>query len=108
MRTKTLWVKEEYLAWILSGHKTIEVRVGYSNITRLQVGDQLLLNERHYYTIQWIGRYSSFEELLANENRGAISPGISPSELLVKLKELYPPKKEALGLMALEIAPAKD
>ena len=32
MRTKTLWIKDEYLQLILAGRKTIEVRVGYSNI----------------------------------------------------------------------------
>ena len=32
MRTKTLWIKDEYLRLILTGLKTVEVRVGYSNI----------------------------------------------------------------------------
>jgi ASC-1-like (ASCH) protein len=47
MRTKTLWIKDEYLQLILAGRKTIEVRVGYSNIVRLQVGDRVSLNEQH-------------------------------------------------------------
>jgi len=44
------------------------VRVGYSNITRLQAGDRVLLNDRHPFAIQRIGRYASFEELLAYED----------------------------------------
>lgn len=39
VRTKTLWIKAEYLQHILTGRKTVEVRVGYRNITCLQVGD---------------------------------------------------------------------
>jgi ASC-1-like (ASCH) protein len=54
MRTKTLWIKDEYLQMILAGRKTIEVRVG-----RLQAGDRLLLNGRHAYLIGRIGRYAN-------------------------------------------------
>jgi ASC-1-like (ASCH) protein len=106
MRTKILWIKDEYLTWILCGRKTVEVRVGYSNITRLQPGDQLLLNEVHPYTIRRISRYASFSEMLEHESPNTIAPGAPPDELLAKLKEIYPPEKEALGVTALEIEPA--
>ncbi|MBN1579961.1 MAG: ASCH domain-containing protein [Anaerolineae bacterium] len=105
MRTKTLWIRDEYLEWILSGQKTVEVRVGYSNITRLEVGDRLLLNDRYPFVIQRIGRYADFEALLAHEQAAAIAPGIAPVELLSELRAIYPPEKEALGVVAFEIAP---
>lgn len=38
MRTKTLWIKDEYFQQILSGRKTVEARVGYSNITERAYG----------------------------------------------------------------------
>ncbi len=103
MRTKTLWIKDEYLQQILGGRKTIEVRVGYGNIARLAVGDRLLLNEQYPFVIQRIGRYASFEELIARESTPAIAPDLSPEQLLAGLRELYPPAKEALGVIALEI-----
>jgi ASC-1-like (ASCH) protein len=105
MRTKTLWIREQYLAQILAGSKTIEVRVAYPNITRLQPGDRLLLNDRHAYTIQRTHRYSSFQELLSHQAPRAIAPGLTPEELLSALSALYPPDKEALGVVALEIEP---
>jgi ASC-1-like (ASCH) protein len=105
MRTKTLRIKDEYLKLILKGRKTIEVRVGYSNITRLQAGDLLLLNDQHPFVIRRIGRYASFEELLAHEDAASIAPGVPPDELLERLHAIYPPEKEALGVVALEIAP---
>jgi len=105
MRTKTLWIKDEYLQLILAGHKTIEVRVGYSNIKRLQVGDRLMLNDQYPFVIRRIGHYTSFEELLAHEDAASIAPGISRGELLETLRAIYPPEKEALGVVALEIAP---
>jgi ASC-1-like (ASCH) protein len=105
MRTKTLWIKDEYLRLILEGHKSIEVRVGYSNITRLQVGDRLLFNDQHPFLIRRIGRYINFEELLAREDAASIAPDISPGQLLEELRAIYPSEKEALGVMALEIEP---
>lgn len=105
MRTKTLWVREEYLDWILAGRKTIEVRVAYSNIARLEAGDCLLLNEQHPYEILRIGRYTGFEELLAHEDPRLIAPGMEPGELLTALRKLYPAEKEALGVIVLEIRP---
>ena len=105
MRTKTLWIQDEYLRLILAGRKTIEVRVGYSNITRLQVGDRLLLNDQHSFVIRRIGRYASFEELLAHEEAASIAPEVPPEQLLDRLRVIYPAEKEALGVVALEIEP---
>ena len=103
MRTKALWIKDEYLQMILAGRKTIEVRVGYSNITRLQAGDRLLLNGRHPYIIRRIGRYASFEELLSREDPASIAPGMTAPVLLNALRATYPADKEALGVIAFEI-----
>jgi len=105
MRTKTLWIKEEYLQFILDGQKTVEVRVAYKNIARLRAGDRLLLNDRHPFLIRCVTRYADFAELLADQDPSSIAPGLSGDALLVALRRLYPPEKEALGVVALEIAP---
>jgi len=105
MRTKTLWIKDEYLQLILAGRKTVEIHVAYSNIARLQVGDRLLLNEQYPFIIQRIGRYASFEELLSHEDAASIAPDVPPDQLLERLRGIYPPEKEALGVVALEIEP---
>jgi len=105
MNKKTLWIKDKYLIMILDGRKTIEVRVGYSNITRLQPGDLLILNDQYPYKINRIAHYDNFEILLSEENPEAIAPGLSKDALLQALHELYPPEKEDLGVIALEIEP---
>ena len=105
MRTKELWIKDEYLQFILAGCKTVEVRVGYSNITRLQVGDRLLLNGQHPYIIRRIERYASLKELLTHEDPASIAPEMTVPELLNALRAIYPADKEALGVVALEIRP---
>lgn len=105
MRTKTLWLRDEYMAQILNGSKTVEVRAAYSNIVRLQTGDRLLLNDRHPYLIRRVTPYGSLNELLAHEDPTTIAPDLSSEELLAALQTLYPPVKEALGIVAIEIEP---
>ncbi|MBN1361487.1 MAG: ASCH domain-containing protein [Sedimentisphaerales bacterium] len=103
MRIKTLWIKDDYLQQILSGRKTVEIRVGYSNITRLEVGDRLLLNDAYPFRIVRIGQYANFQELLGQEDPALIAPDLSPDELLDALRAIYPLEKEFLGVVALEI-----
>ena len=105
-RLKTLWIKDEYLQQILSGRKTVEVRVAYSNIARLQPGDVLLLNDQHRYVIIDIRRYPDFEAMVAAENPEAIAPDLPGRQALLEAcRAIYPPEKEALGVVALEIKP---
>ena len=80
------------------------MRVGYDNVRRLQPGDRLKLNDQHLATIRRIAHYADFEELLAHEDAAAIAPGLPAAELLPALRALYPPEKETLGAVALEVA----
>jgi ASC-1-like (ASCH) protein len=107
-RIKTLWIRLEYLAPILEGRKTVEVRVGYKNIARLRTGDMLRLNDAHLTRIVRVGHYRDFEALLAREDPATIAPDTPGEELLGALRALYPPEKEALGAVALEIEPVAD
>ncbi len=108
-RSKTLWIKDEYLQQILHGYKTVEVRVAYSNIARLQVGDTLRLNDQHPYLITAIRRYPNLETLVAAEDPAQIAPDLPDREsLLAACRAIYPPEKETLGIIALEITPKRD
>jgi HAD superfamily hydrolase (TIGR01549 family) len=108
-RTKTLWVREPYLYQILSGRKTVEVRVGYDNIRHLEPGDVLKLNDEHTVTIWRVGHYKDFEDLLLHEDSAAIAPDLEgdSAALLDALRQIYPPEKEALGAIALELDTAQ-
>lgn len=103
---KTLWIHDQYLQQILDGHKTVEVRVAYPNIARLQAGDELLLNDRHRCLIRRIAIYPDFPTLLANEDPSTIAPDLKADELLAALREIYPPNREALGAVAIELEPS--
>jgi HAD superfamily hydrolase (TIGR01549 family) len=62
-----------------------------------------MLNDEHPVTLRRIRIYDDFEELLAHEDPAAIAPDLRPEELLPTLRQLYPPPKEALGAVALEV-----
>lgn len=104
VRVKTLWVREPYLGQILAGRKTVEVRVGYDNVRRLRPGDRLKLNDQHLAVVRRVGLYADFEDLLAHENPAAIAPDLPANELLGAIRDIYPPEKEALGAVALELS----
>ncbi len=109
VREKILWIKDEFLQQILNGEKTIEIRVGYRNIKRLQAGDILLLNEQYRYEIVDIRSYPNFEAMVAAENPTAIAPRLADTGvLLAACRAIYPPEKEALGVIALEIQPLRQ
>lgn len=79
--------------------------MAYSNIARLEPGDLLLLNDQHPYVITAIRRYPDFAAMAAAEDPATIAPDLSGQEtLLAACCAIYPPEKEALGVVALEIA----
>ncbi len=100
---KVLWIREPYLRQILARRKTVEVRVGYPNILRLRPGDRFRLNDEYPAVLRRIRVYASFDQLLAHEDSAAIAPDLSPDQLPDALRQVYPPDKEALGAVALEI-----
>lgn len=105
---RTLWIRDAYLAQILGGEKTVEVRVGYPNILRLKVGDVVRLNDRYPAKVHRMARYGSFDELLETEDPNQIAPRSSKEELLGALRAIYPPEKESLGAVAIELQVTED
>jgi ASC-1-like (ASCH) protein len=102
-RSKTLWIKREFLEEILDGRKTVEVRVGYRNIQELKPGTRLLLNNEYEIGIKEVRRYSTFSGMLEHEEAEKIVPGMTKEEILRVLRSLYPPFKEKLGVFAIEL-----
>ena len=101
---KNIFVKKKFLDLILTGQKTVEVRVCYPSVKKLKAGQIILLNRRHFFEIKRIGQYKDFAEMLENENPNQIYPGKTKTELLKELRRLYSIDKEALGVMSIEVA----
>jgi ASC-1-like (ASCH) protein len=102
-----MWVKKIFFDLILSGEKTLEVRVLYPHLKSIQKGDVINLNNQAMIRVKDVRKYSSFEEMLSYEEASRIVPGVSREEVLSVLKSIYPPHKEQLGVLVLEIEPVR-
>ena len=107
MKNYSLRIRPQYLQGVLDGRKTIEVRVAYPHLVKMSAGDTLTFNDQHAYHVVKVNRYPGFDALLEGEDPVRIAPEISEQQALLRvLHEIYPPEKEALGVLAIHIAPA--
>ena len=100
-------IKKPYFDGIMSGRKTLEVRIGYSSIKRLKEGQPLQLENGHAFgivRIKSIRIYDTFADMLATEPWREIVPQAkSKEEALRLLHKIYPPHKERLGVHVIEV-----
>jgi len=105
---RQLRVKQPYLALIREGRKTLEVRVAYDSINSIQQGERIRVSSRIdslTIRVRNVRRYSSFAEMSRFEPLDRIVPGVDKSSALSILREIYPPDRERLGVVVLEIQP---
>lgn len=100
-------IKRPYYDAIMSGKKTLEVRVGYNSIKRLKAGELLQLETGHtsgVVRIKSIRIYDNFADMLATESWQQIVPQARDAEeALHLLRKIYPARKEHLGVHVIEI-----
>jgi ASC-1-like (ASCH) protein/GNAT superfamily N-acetyltransferase len=105
---RSLRIQGRYLTMIKSGEKTLEIRVAYDHIKRIKRGDQIKLvsgNDQVVCCVRDVRRYPGFDQMLKHEDAKQALPGLRPSEALQTLRGIYPPDKEQLGVVVLDLAP---
>jgi len=107
-KKRLMWIKRRFFDLILSGEKTLEVRVLYPNLRSIQKGEFVNLNNQATIRVKDVRKYPTFEEMLSHEEASRIVPGSNREELLRLLKSLYPPHKEQMGVLVLEVEPVKQ
>ncbi|GAA1956318.1 ASCH domain-containing protein [Kitasatospora viridis] len=104
---RVIRIRRPYLDLIADGTKTIEVRVGYPSMRRIYAGQVLVFESggtRCRTEVVKVTEYESFEEMLDAEDNEAIgSEGMTQGELLAACRDIYPPEKEALGVLAIHL-----
>lgn len=105
---RNMRVKPRFLNQILSGKKTLEVRIGYDTINKIQKGERINLEnhiDSRVVQVRDIRRYKTFEEMLAVEPYNRIVPDSkSARDVLSLLRQIYGPEKEKLGVVVLELS----
>ncbi len=105
-RARDMPIYKRYYDLIANGTKTIEVRVAYSSMLRIKPGDQIRFTCRDENTltrVKRVTRYESFDEMFDHERAEAINPTAGRAEQLKAIREIFPPEKEALGVLAIEV-----
>ncbi|ASJ05035.1 MULTISPECIES: ASCH domain-containing protein [Thermococcus] len=95
MRVYHLRVREEYLDYIKSGEKRIEVRVAYPQLRGIKPGDKIIFNDSVPAVVTGVKRYETFRQVLREEPVGKIFPDEPSFERAVKrFHGMYPKWKE--------------
>jgi ASC-1-like (ASCH) protein len=110
---KDMNLKKPYFRLVANGTKTVEVRVAYESMKKIQPGWEILFrsgDETCLVTVKDVRTYPSFEAMLDHEDMRAIGGelGESRDNLLQAIRDIYPPEKEALGVLAIEIKRANQ
>ncbi|KJS52582.1 hypothetical protein VM98_30455 [Streptomyces rubellomurinus subsp. indigoferus] len=105
-RPRTMPIYRQYFDLIASGEKTVEVRVAYESMKRIKVGDLINFTCRDLSCltqVKRVGRYRTFKEMFGTERVEAVNPKATEDEQLEAIHAIFPPHKEALGVLTFEI-----
>lgn len=108
-RVRELNLYRQYFDLVAAGTKTIEVRVKYPHLADLTAGDTIRFHikdtdETCEVTVLRVTEYTDFETLLDGEGPANVNPTTTRDEQLANIRAIYPPDKERLGALAIEIA----
>ncbi len=102
-----LRIQDRFLNMITSGKKSLEVRVGYPHIRAIKPGASIrfVANAGQMLcSVADVRRYRSLESMSKHEDVGKALPGLAADEALAQLHGIYPPEKERLGIVVLELS----
>lgn len=95
-----------YFDLVADGRKTVEVRVADAKRDAVAAGDTVRFRcaeLRVDNLVTGVRRYRSFAELLDHEPLAALDRNTARDEQLAKLRGIYPPEREALGVVAIGV-----
>jgi ASC-1-like (ASCH) protein len=106
VRAHEMGIYKRYFDLIATGRKTTEIRVNDSSRKKIKEGslirfrcqgDQILTRVTH------VARYATFDEMFEHESVTSVNPLATREEQLAKIRKIYPPERESLGVVAIGI-----
>lgn len=103
-------IKREYYTLIDKGIKTLEVRVGYSDIKRVIQGDTITFSDysNSKFKVTRKAVYENFSRMYENEDISKALPNTNKKRALEMYREIYPKEKERLGVHVFELQKLND
>lgn len=104
VRTHEMSLSPRYFDLIITGRKTTEIRVNDSSRQRIKEGSLIRFrcqSDEVLTRVTRISRYHSFTEMFDHEPVTSVNPQATREEQLADLRQIYPPEREALGVVAI-------
>ena len=99
-------LKRDYFLQMKMKVKRLEIRVAYANLRGIHAGQMVVFEcgrDRLSVRIIDVRRYKTFTSMLEKEDYRLIAEGKTKQEILQICQSIYPPHKEALGVLVFEI-----
>ncbi|NEA36738.1 ATP-binding cassette domain-containing protein [Streptomyces sp. SID13031] len=109
LRGLAVGIYKRYFDLIANGRKTTEIRVNDSSRKNIKEGslirfrcqgDQLLTRVTR---VTRVTRYADFDAMFDRESVASVNPLATREEQLANIRQIYPPEREALGVVAIGI-----
>lgn len=106
IRAHEMGIYKRYFDLIAAGRKTTEIRVNDSSRKKIKKGSLIRFRcqgDDVLTRVTRVARYADFEEMFSNESVASVNPLATREEQLSNIRQIYPPEREALGVVAIGI-----
>ena len=105
-RAHEMGIYKRYFDLIAAGVKTTEIRVNDSSRQKIVEGNLIRFrcrNEEVLTRVTRVTRYPNFDDMFDHESVTSVNPTATRDEQLANIRQIYPPEREALGVVAIGI-----
>lgn len=105
-RAHEMGIYKRYFDLIASGRKTTEIRVNDSSRRNIKAGALIRFRcqgEELLTRVTRVARYVNFEKMFDHEEAASVNPIATREEQLANIRQIYPPEREALGVVAIGV-----
>lgn len=106
VRAHEMGIYKRYFDLIATGRKTTEIRVNDSSRKKIKEGSLIRFRcqgDQVLTRVTKMARYASFEEMFDHESVASVNPLATREEQVANIRQIYPPEREALGVVAIGI-----
>jgi ASC-1-like (ASCH) protein len=106
VRAHEMGIYKRYFDLIAQGRKTTEIRVNDSSRKKIKEGSLIRFRcqgDAVLTRVTKVARYTSFEEMFDHEAVASVNPMATRDEQLANIRQIYPPEREAFGVVAIGI-----
>lgn len=106
VRTHEMGIYKRYFDLIATGRKTTEIRVNDSSRKKIKPGSLIRFRcqgDTVLTRVTKVARYPSFDEMFDHESVSSVNPLATRDEQLADIRQIYPPEREAIGVVAIGI-----